>query len=268
MKICLVGCGAMGSALLKGWLQAQQKLTTVTVITPHRETVEPFLTDPRVLWAPDPRALSFQPDAFIFAVKPQVLPSLVPVYKNCIKSSLILSIAAGLDLAFFERHFPGHAIVRAMPNTPAQVFEGVTGLVGNSLVSEAQRALALSLMESVGPAHWIEKDEWMDLVTALSGCGPAYFFTLTDVLARVARELGLPANLAEQLARQTFIGSAAYLKNSGRDPATLAHEVTSKGGMTEAALDVLRAEDGLEALFGRALRAALLRGKELRGGQG
>ncbi len=267
MKICLVGCGAMGSALLKGWLKVQNSslsVDAITIITPHKESAEPFLSNSKVHWLSDPSALSYQPDVFIFAVKPQILPNLVPLYQDRIGSALILSIAAGLDLAFYNKQFPDHAVVRTMPNTPAQVFEGITGLVANAFVNNEQKSMAEKLMSSVGPTLWVEKDEWMDLVTALSGCGPAYFFTLTHVLARVAKDLGLPEDLAYQLARQTFIGSAAYLKESGKSSDQLALEVTSKGGMTEAALDVLNAKGGLEELFEKALKAALDRGVDLR----
>lgn len=261
----MVGCGAMGAALLKGWLGSYLFLEKVVVIAPQRSSVEPFMQDHRVEYINDPKDLPFKPDVFVFAVKPQIMAELVPFYKDHIQGALILSIAAGLSLDFYQ-HFSNGSVIRAMPNTPAQVFEGITGLVANDQTSQEQKDIAEGLMGCVGEVVWLHRDELMDLVTALSGCGPAYYYLLTEVLAKVAEHHGLACDVAEKLARQTLIGAGAYLQESRKSPDGLRREVTSKGGMTEAAMDILLdPAHGLEGIFNKAFESALRRAKDLRG---
>lgn len=266
MRICLVGCGAMGSALLKGWLAKLDSLESVRVVTPHESSVAPFLGDPRVSWAPSDGPFGLPPmDVYVLAVKPQVIPDLVFTYEPIIQNHLLLSIAAGLDMGFYNSHFPKAPVIRAMPNTPAQVFEGMTVMVGNERVTPEHRQIAEDLMACVGEYAWVSDDHLMDLVTAISGCGPAYYYAICETIANLAVEKGLPRPMAEVMARQTLIGAAAYLKASGKDPEILRHEVTSKGGLTESALEVLLGAQGLHTLFDRAIDNALLRGIHLRG---
>lgn len=265
LKICLVGCGAMGAALLKGWLGSYLSLEKVVVIAPHRTTVDPFLQDHRVEYISHPKDLPFIPDVFVFAVKPQIMPDLVPLYEEHIQGALILSIAAGLSLDFYQKFSRG-AVIRAMPNTPAQVFEGITGLVANDYTSQEQKDIAEGLLGCVGEVVWLHNDGLMDVVTALSGCGPAYYYLLTEVLTKVAEHHGLACDVAETLAKYTLIGAGAYLQESQKSPDVLRREVTSKGGMTEAAIEVLiDPAHGIQEIFDKAFESALKRAKDLRG---
>jgi pyrroline-5-carboxylate reductase len=156
-------------------------------------------------------------------------------------------------------------VVRAMPNTPAAIGRGITVAVPNVRVSQRQREIAHALLAATGAVEWIKDEALMDAVTAVSGSGPAYVFLLTEVLARSGAAVGLPADLAERLARATVAGSGELLNRSATDPATLRQNVTSPGGTTAAALDLLRAEDGLESLMRKAVAAATKRSRELAG---
>jgi pyrroline-5-carboxylate reductase len=157
------------------------------------------------------------------------------------------------------------AVIRAMPNTPASIGRGITVAVPNSRVTAAQRQLADALLTATGAVEWIGDETLMNAVTAVSGSGPAYVFLLAESLARAGEKVGLPAELAARLARATVAGSGELLHRSTIDAATLRHNVTSPGGTTAAALDVLMAPDGLDPLMGRAIAAATKRGRELAG---
>jgi pyrroline-5-carboxylate reductase len=177
---------------------------------------------------------------------------------------VVLSIAAGTVIARFEAAFgEGTPIVRAMPNTPAAIGQGVTALVANRHVSPAQKELCSALMAAVGAVHWIADEELMHAITAMSGGGPAYLFLLIESLAKAGIASGLPAELAWPLARGTVAGSGALAAQSEEPAEVLRQNVTSSGGTTQAALAVLMAEDGLQPLFDRAIAAATRRSREL-----
>jgi pyrroline-5-carboxylate reductase len=170
---------------------------------------------------------------------------------------------AGQTLRVLRQALPGAAMVRAMPNTPAAIGRGITVAVAAPEVGPAQRALAQALLAATGAVEWVEEEALMDAVTAVSGSGPAYIFLLAEALARAGVAAGLPEGLAARLARETVSGSGELLHRSPHDPATLRQNVTSPGGTTAAALDVLMAPDGLQPLLSKAIAAAARRSREL-----
>jgi pyrroline-5-carboxylate reductase len=189
----------------------------------------------------------------------------LPAYRGRVGArTLVLSIAAGKPIALFEQAFgPGVPIVRAMPNTPAAVGRGTTVLCANAAADAAHRYQAQALLAAVGETHWVEDEDLMHAVTALSGGGPAYVFLLIEAMAAAGTKAGLPTDLAARLARSTVTGSAELARLSPAPPDQLRRDVTSPRGTTEAALRVLMAEDGLPALMERAIAAAAARSREL-----
>jgi pyrroline-5-carboxylate reductase len=262
--LLLVGCGKMGSALLRGWL-AQGLAQRYLVVEPgpvpdalrgHAEVA--------VLAAPDQLPPEVAPAVIVLAVKPQAMAAVLPAYRRFAPAgTLFLSIAAGKTLGFFERMLGPAAVVRAMPNTPAAIGRGIAVACASALVAAPQRALAERLLGAVGEVAWVADEALLDPVTAVSGSGPAYVFLLIECLAKAGMAAGLPEALALQLARATVAGSGALVALSGESAAELREAVTSPGGTTRAALDVLMAGDGLETLLTRAVLAATQRSREL-----
>ena len=203
--------------------------------------------------------------ALVMATKPQILHEVSLTLTDAVQTHkpLVISIAAGVRSTDLDRWLGSNtAIVRCMPNTPALVQSGATGLYANSRVDEKQRELAESIMRAVGMTIWLDNEDLLDAVTALSGSGPAYIFYVIEAMEAAGKQLGLEADIARRLAVQTAFGAAKLALESPDDPATLRERVTSPGGTTERALMVLR-EGGLEALFIEALRAANDRAAEL-----
>jgi pyrroline-5-carboxylate reductase len=204
--------------------------------------------------------------AVVVAIKPQVAPEVTPALAPFVSAAtVVVSIMAGRTLKFLADALPGAALVRAMPNTPAAIGRGITVAVGNARVSDAQRALVDALLSAVGAVEWVADEALMDAVTALSGSGPAYVFLLAETMAQAGVAAGLPPALAATLARATVAGAGELLHRSPLDAATLRQNVTSPGGTTAAALDVLMAKDGLAPLMRRAIAAATARSRELAG---
>jgi pyrroline-5-carboxylate reductase len=200
----------------------------------------------------------------VLAIKPQIMGDALPGLRAMIGAeTTILSIAAGTTLANLEAGLGPAAIVRAMPNTPAQVGRGITAAVANQRVSPEARALVTDLLKAVGDVAWVDAEAQIDAVTAVSGSGPAYVFLFAECLAEAAIEAGLPPELAARFARATVAGAGELLYRSDLPPATLRTNVTSPGGTTAAALGVLMAEDGLGPLLARAVAAAKKRSEEL-----
>ena len=177
-------------------------------------------------------------------------------------ATLVVSIMAGIKIAALEQ-VCGGMVVRSMPNTPAAIGRGITVAVPAKNVSASQRSTADALLRAIGSVEWVEDEKLMDAVTAVSGSGPAYVFLLAEELARAGVEAGLPAELASTLARETVAGSGELLHRSDLPAATLRKNVTSPGGTTQAALEVLMAKDGLQPLMIRAIAAATKRSIEL-----
>ncbi len=263
-SLALVGAGKMGAALLGGWLVAGVAPNSISVHEPHpSDDVEKLAAELGLALNPPPRPA----DTVVLAIKPQMLetaaPGLAPLFRP---DSLLISILAGKTVANLSQRLPARAIVRAMPNTPAAIGRGITGAFANDCVTAAQRDTAHRLLSGVGAVEWVGPEQAIDAVTAVSGSGPAYVFHLVEALAQAGAALGLPSDLAMRLARATVEGSGELLHRSPEISAeTLRKNVTSPGGTTQAALDVLMASDGLSELMARATAAAARRAGELSG---
>ena len=238
-KLLLAGAGKMGGALLTGWLARGLDPKKIAVVEP-----QPGMRSRRWRGAGlriNPAAKAASAAVIVIAVKPQSAPEAMPALApRACKTTLVLSIMAGRTIGFLEKSFPpGTAVVRAMPNLPASIGRGITVAVANRNASKAQRALAGDLLAATGAVEWVDDESLLDAVTAVSGSGPAYVFLLAEALTAAAVSAGLPAPLAAKLARETIAGSGELLRRSPLDAATLRQNVTSPGGTTAAALDVL-----------------------------
>ena len=264
-EILLVGCGKMGGAMLEGWL-ARGIVAHATVVEPGPGAAN-FARRPDVALHAEATALApdLKPDVLVFAVKPQMMNTVAPHYRRFAgAATVMLSIAAGKTIGYFERQLGSDAaIVRAMPNTPASVGRGITISCANARVTAAQRGLCDRLLAAIGEIGWVEDEALIDAVTAVSGSGPAYVFLLIECMAEAGVAAGLPAELAMRLARATVAGSGELARLSSEPPAVLRQNVTSPGGTTRAALDVLMAPGGLAALMTKAIAAAAARSREL-----
>jgi pyrroline-5-carboxylate reductase len=264
-RILLIGCGKMGGALLQGW-RADPALGPFVTVEPG-DGDAPFrgAADVACVKRIEEIPAGFVPDAIVVATKPQGMDVVLPPYRALAANALILSIAAGRKLAFLESHLGDIAAIRAMPNTPAAIGRGIAVCVANARTTKAQRELATKMMGAVGEVGWVEDEDLIDAVTAVSGSGPAYVFLLAETLAAAGVKAGLTAELAMRLARATVSGSGELLYRSPETAEQLRKNVTSPKGTTQAALDVLMAEDGLAPLMEKAVRAARDRGRELAG---
>jgi pyrroline-5-carboxylate reductase len=262
--LVLVGAGKMGGAMLDGWLALGLPPRKVVILEPQPS--KPIKALARRGVRINPKGKVDNVAALVIAVKPQTAPEAVPTLAALVDpKTVVVSIMAGRTIRFLEQALPGAAIVRAMPNTPAAIGRGITVAVPNAQVRASGRKLAHALLAATGAVEWASDEALMDAVTAVSGSGPAYVFLLAETLARAGTAAGLPAELAAKLARATVAGSGELLHRSALDAATLRANVTSPGGTTAAALDVLMAHDGVEPLLTRAVAAATKRGKELAG---
>jgi pyrroline-5-carboxylate reductase len=263
--LVLVGAGKMGGALLEGWLRLGLDPKRVAVLEPQLSPQIASLGKDGVRLNPDPHSLTAIA-ALVVAIKPQIaaeaLPTLTPMIGA---STVVVSIMAGRTLASIAGALNKPcALVRAMPNTPAAIGRGITVAVPRG-TSRAQRDLADRLLAATGSVEWTDDEALMDAVTAVSGSGPAYVFLLAEALAEAGVAAGLPQELAAKLARETVAGSGELLHRSELDAAVLRQNVTSPGGTTAAALDVLMSTDGLAALMTKAVAAATRRSRELAG---
>ncbi|WP_028350743.1 pyrroline-5-carboxylate reductase [Bradyrhizobium murdochi] len=258
--IALAGAGKMGGAMLTGWLAGGLDASGVIVIEPQPSAEIGALAAQGIRLNPKDAGTV---DTLVMAVKPQTFREAGPALKSFVgTNTLVVSIMAGTTIAALEE-VCGGMVVRAMPNTPASIGRGITVAVAAKNVSAAQRATADALLRATGSVEWVDDESLMDAVTAVSGSGPAYVFLLAEELARAGVEAGLPAELATKLARETVAGSGELLHRSELASATLRQNVTSPGGTTAAALEVLMSKDGLQPLMIRAIAAATKRSKEL-----
>jgi pyrroline-5-carboxylate reductase len=263
-NLVLVGAGKMGGAMLDGWLALGLPPRKVVILEPQPSKAIKALARRGVRINPKGKADNVA--ALVIAVKPQTAPQAVPPLAALVDpKTVVVSIMAGRTIRFLEQALPGAAIVRAMPNTPAAIGRGITVAVPNAQIRAAGRKLAHALLAATGAVEWADDEALMDAVTAVSGSGPAYVFLLAETLARAGTAAGLPAELAAKLARATVAGSGELLHRSELDAATLRANVTSPGGTTAAALDVLMGDDGIEPVLTKAVAAATRRGKELAG---
>ena len=268
-NILLVGCGKMGGAMLRGWLARGINVADVRVVEPFDEAADGLRAElgVTVVSGADGLEAEFSPDIVVFAVKPQGMDEIVPDYAGPLtKDAVVLSIAAGRNIGFFESHLGQDvAVVRTMPNTPAAVGRGITAACANANVSGGQQANCQGLLEAIGEVVWVADEALIDPVTAVSGSGPAYVFLMIECLTRAGEAQGLPTETAEKLARATVAGSGELARLSDEPAETLRINVTSPGGTTAAALEVLMADDGLGELMHRAVEAATRRSRELAG---
>ena len=254
-RVLLIGFGNMGQALVRGWLahgRAAGSIGVVDTAAAARAAAEKLgiRASERVGAASEPA-----PDVVLLALKPAQVGAAVAELAPLAAGKTIAQLEAGLS--------PRAAIVRAMPNTPAAIGQGITALVANAAATPTQRALCEQLLAAVGATAWLEDERDMDAVTALSGSGPAYVFLLIECLERAGAEAGLAPELARRLALATVAGAGAYAAAAAEPAAELRRRVTSPGGTTQAALEVLGAEHGLADLIARAVRAAAKRSREL-----
>ena len=260
--IVLAGAGKMGGAMLSGWLARGLDASNVAVIEPFPSEEISALVGKGVRLNP-PSANVGNVAALVIALKPQMFAEAGPQLRPLITSStLLVSIMAGITIGSIAG-VCGGSVVRAMPNTPAAIGRGITVAVADTNVSAAQRDTADALLRAIGSVEWTGDETLMDAVTAVSGSGPAYVFLLAEQLARAGVEAGLPAELAAKLARETVAGAGELLHRSDLDAATLRRNVSSPGGTTVAALEVLMGEGGMQSLLTRAVAAATRRSREL-----
>lgn len=266
--LLLVGCGKMGGAMLSGWCESGIAAAGVAVVEPAGAAGFAETEGVTVYDDADGLPADLDPEVVVFAVKPQQMGEVAPGFARFAGASTVfMSIAAGTTIGFFQTALgPTAAIVRVMPNTPAAIGQGISVLCPNAVTSKPQAALCESLMQAVGEAVSVDDEGLIDAVTAVSGSGPAYVFLLIECMAEAGVAAGLPRDLADRLALSTVAGSGQLALTGDAPPAQLRENVTSPGGTTYAALQVLMADDGLQPLMTRAIAAATARGKELAGG--
>jgi pyrroline-5-carboxylate reductase len=263
--LLLVGAGKMGGALLEGWLRQGLDPASVFIQDPAPSTQVVALAAQHGITAGTAPDLPRPPAVIVLAVKPQITDKLMPEIEPLLgEDTVLLSIAAGRTLESLSRQLPpGVAIVRAMPNTPASVGQGMTVACANLNVTPEQRRECEALLESVGDVIFVDDESLMDAVTAVSGSGPAYVFLLAEALAEAGVKAGLAPELAERLANATVSGAGELLRRSDLTAAQLRENVTSPQGTTAAALEELMVEKGLKHLLHRAVAAAKKRSREL-----
>ena len=264
-NIGFIGAGNMSASLLGGLIADGADPGKLWVSDIDNNQLNKFESRFGVRTVVDNAALIDKVDAVVLAVKPQVFKDVAKQIAGAVEKSqpLVISVAAGIRTKDMQRWLGQNvAIVRTMPNTPALVQTGATGLFANHLVKSEQRILAENIMRAVGVALWVEDEYQMDIITALSGSGPASFFYVMEAMERAANTLGLSESTARLLTIQTALGAAKLAMESSDEPAILRNRVTSPGGTTEQAIRTLR-ENGLEEIFSKALKAAADRAAEL-----
>ncbi|AJP49137.1 pyrroline-5-carboxylate reductase [Rugosibacter aromaticivorans] len=262
MKITFIGGGNMATALIGGMKKQGFSAAGIQVVEPFIDARE-LITESfgvRSVAAVDAAALNC--DVLVLAVKPQQMKAAVAPLAGKLTHQVVLSIAAGLRVADMAAWLGYGKIVRAMPNTPALIGAGITGLFADPSVDAEERRQAEKILQAVGVSVWVDDEAQMDVVTAISGSGPAYVFYFIEAIESVARTLGLDAESARQLTVQTFLGAAQLAAKSSERIATLRERVTSKGGTTEAALQAFAAQ-GVAAAIAQGVMAANARGREL-----
>lgn len=265
MQIFLIGCGNMGGAIVSGMLRSKNfQVEQITAVLPLHSLDYTKVSESLKIKVIDNFPLGAKADIVIFAVKPQILNEILPTYQKLIsESTLLLSICAGKTLKYFSQYFPNNKIVRTMPNLNAVVGLGSTvGIVNAKLTAEQIDAVE-KIFKSIGSYTWIDDENLIDPVTAISGSGPAYYFLFTELLAQAGEKLGLPKELAQQLSQETFVGAGAILASGNKTPKEWREAVTSPKGTTAAALDTFNSENRLQKIIDEATTAASSRAKEL-----
>jgi len=263
LKISFIGGGNMAAALIGGLAGKLTAAANIHVVDINADALAKLQQQFGVSTSPAIDAAVAASDVVVLSVKPQQMKDVVAQLKPYIKTQLILSIAAGIRAIDLSRWLGGHnAIVRTMPNTPALIGKGVTGLVATAGVSAEQRAAADAILRAVGETVWLDDEKLIDPVTAVSGSGPAYVFYFLEAMQQAAQEMGLTAEQGNALAISTFVGAAQLAAQSTDPIATLRERVTSKGGTTYAALTSME-ESGVKDAIIKAMKAAAARGQAL-----
>lgn len=263
MNILFIGGGNMAAAIIGGLMAKGWTPENICVTDVRKEALTGLNEQFGVRTSADAAAAAATADCIILAVKPQQMREVATRLAPALQKQLIVSIAAGVRGGDLARWLgPAAHIVRAMPNTPALVGAGITGLYAMPGVDDVQRRAAENILSAVGDTFWVAGEDALDAVTAVSGSGPAYVFYFLEALEQAARELGLPADIARQSALATFSGAVKLATTDGADPATLRARVTSKGGTTERAIEVLDAA-AIKTAFVSAVRAAAERAAEM-----
>jgi len=263
--ISIIGAGNMGSSLIGGLINSGFPADNIIASDPNSDQLRQLQEKFHIQTSSDNVQALQTANVLILAVKPQMIPKIAAQIAPIIHSRkiLVISIAAGVRLSILERDLGDKtAIVRTMPNTPALVGSGASALYANAQVSAEQREIAESILRSVGIIVWLEQEAQMDIVTGLSGSGPAYFFLVMEALQEAAEQMGLNAEIARLLTLQTALGAAHMAIETDQALSELRHSVTSPGGTTEQAIAVLE-QNKLRLLFKKALQAAALRSEEL-----
>lgn len=256
----------MATALISGLVNPPRAHIKIRVSDPNEEARRHLESTFRVSTYTDSQTAVDGADVILLAVKPQIMPLVLDQLKGQVRpGQLVLSIAAGTTMDSIREHLGAETqVIRSMPNTPALIGHGITGVVACSTCSREQRQQAEEILMAAGDVVWLEDESLMDAVTAISGTGPAYFFLLTEVLAEAGREMGLPDETADRLARVTCFGAGAMLASSPGEAAELRRRVTSPNGTTHAAMTLLE-QEGYVELVKRAAEAARKRSSELSG---
>jgi pyrroline-5-carboxylate reductase len=266
-RLTFIGAGNMAASIIGGLVSHGYPAHLITASDPNAEQLEKLAQDTGINTSTDNQASVAQADAIILAVKPQVMEAVAQPLRESVAANnpLIISIAAGITvnnlLNWMGEKLP---VIRTMPNTPALVQSGATGLYANDAVSSEQKALADTIFSAIGLASWFDQESDLDAVVAISGSGPAYFFMLMEAMEEAGINLGLSADSARELTIQTALGAAKLAKKADVPPAELRRRVTSPGGTTEQAIKCFE-EGGLRELVNEALQAASRRSKELAG---
>lgn len=263
--ICFIGAGNMASAIIGGLIQRGVEASTIIAAEPSLERLESLSADLGVRTTTENSEAVAEADVVVLSVKPQILKSVCEALAPSLSpEQLVISIAAGIEMATLEAWLGANIpVVRVMPNTPAQVLQGASGLYANALVSAEQKTLVGALFTAIGVAEWLDNEGLMHSVTALSGSGPAYIFLVIDAMEKAAVAQGIEANTARTLAAQTVLGAAQMVLDNGDiSPEQLKRNVMSPGGTTERAIEVLE-QQGLPAIFAQAMDAANQRSVEL-----
>lgn len=264
-RLAFIGAGNMARSLIGGLIADGWDATCISVSDPDTAQLAALSSRFQVNTDTNNHSVTENADVVVLAVKPQIIRDVGLDLSELIQNRqpLLISIAAGIRATDLQRWLGGScALVRCMPNTPALVQSGATALWRNEHVSDEQKDLAESILRAVGLALWVDSEDLMDSVTALSGSGPAYFLLVMEALQEAGQAMGLPEETAKLLSLQTAFGAAKMALESSEDAAVLRQRVTSPGGTTEKALAVLE-NGGLRALFSDALNAARERSREL-----
>ena len=263
-SILLIGGGKMAQAIIAGLLKKHLvNQNQITVVEPIENVRKHLLSHFKVaVHESIPDTLS-QSAVIILAVKPHIIPDISRKLVTCLNKQPVVSIAAGMKVKTIQRHLNQYPnVVRVMPNTPASIGEGVSGLYATININDQTKQLIEKIMTSIGTCHWLSTEDQLDMITAISGSGPAYVLYLINALSKAAEQLGLESNMAQNLATNTFLGATLLAKEGSEDCHTLQRNVMSKGGTTEAAISYMN-EHHLDKILMKACEKAYDRSKEI-----